>query len=90
MRFLVPPTLLLLGACGSGDVVVEDEVSANQIERLSAPKEETVDVTPFVRLQPLRRADLGGKDPAGPGCAFGRSDRAAGSGSRFPIMRWGP
>ncbi|HEY5710998.1 MAG TPA: hypothetical protein VIT38_03805 [Allosphingosinicella sp.] len=75
MRAILPLALLLLGACGSGDVVVEDKVTVNQIERLSAPKEETVDVTPAVRLQPLRRADLGGKDPAGPGCAFGRDGR---------------
>jgi hypothetical protein len=73
MRPAVPLALLALAACGGRDDGAGTKVDANQIERLSQPKEEpkAADLQISARPQPLTGADLRGagmSDP--PRCDF--------------------
>ena len=63
--------VLLLAGCGEPDIVGENVgISANQIERLSTPKEEKADPAASVRLAPLGLADLDGAGMQNPACEF--------------------
>lgn len=73
MRRAVPLVLLALAACGGRDGGAGTKVDANQIERLSRPKEEpkAVDANISARPQPLSGADLRGAGmPDPPRCDF--------------------
>jgi hypothetical protein len=73
MRHAVPLALLALAACGGRDSNAGANVDANQIERLSRPREEPkgVDTQLSARPQPLTGADLRGAGmPDPPRCDF--------------------
>ena len=73
MRQAIPIALLALAACGGRDGNADVKVDANQIERLSRPKEEPKAADPQIsaRPQPLTGADLRGAGiPDPPRCDF--------------------
>jgi hypothetical protein len=64
---------LMLAGCGGPDDVGDNAVvSANQIERLSTPKVENVDLQGSVRLVPLGLPDLDEAGMPDPACDFTR------------------
>lgn len=65
---------ILLAAC-SGSDVPDGVATANQIERLSTPRQKKADPLASVRLQPLAANDLALEGLAGPGCGFRRGGR---------------
>ena len=60
---------VLLAACGPG-APEEGNATANQIERLSRPKQEKADPLASARLQPLAAIDLEAEGLIGAGCEF--------------------
>ena len=76
MRLAALLPALLLAGCGEPDIVSENAgASANQIERLSTPKEESVDPQASVRLAPLGLPDLDGAGMQSPACDFSSGGR---------------
>ena len=61
--------VVLLAGCGPGPQP-GGEITSNQIERLSRPKEVVNDPKASVRLQPLTAADVRGGAESGPSCRF--------------------
>ncbi len=62
---------LLLAGCGEPAIVGENVgASANQIERLSTPKDESIDPELSVRLEPLGLPELDGAGMPEPACDF--------------------
>ena len=63
---------LLLAGCGENVVGDDRGVTANQIARLSTPREIPDNRAASVRLQPLGLADLDGAGMRDPACEFSR------------------
>ena len=63
---------LAVAVCGCGEAPVDGNGSAtaNQIERLSAPREEEGDLQVSARPMPLSVADVEREGLSGPGCSF--------------------
>ena len=72
MRAGALAAIFLLAGCG-GEDVANGNASADQIARVSTPKEEKADPQASARLQPLTAADLAVEGLAGPGCSFSRN-----------------
>jgi len=63
---------VLLGGCGDGTAVTDRGASENQMERLSTPRKEVVDLQAAARLRPLAPSDLAQAGLSNPICDFSR------------------
>ncbi len=66
---------LLLPGCGEPGAAGNKAVTANQIERLSAPRVEKLDPQASARLQPITLEDLDREGLLGAGCDFSSEGR---------------